>query len=74
MKWEHWIWNRKSEKLDKSKRPSYSPAIFKHGYTLKAYLEPGENKIIPEHLYFSKNSKIILIFICILISGYRIFY
>ena len=62
MKWEHWIWN----KLDKR---SHSPVVFKHGYSLKIHLELWR-RTIPEHLYFSKNSKIILICIWMLRSDY----
>ena len=64
------MWNRKS-KLDK--RSSYSPVVFKHEYSLETYLELWRRKAIPEHWYFSKNSKIILICIWILKSDYRFF-
>ena len=46
--------------LDKSKRSSYSPFVFKHGCSLETYLELWREKAIPGHLYFSKYSKIIL--------------
>ena len=48
----------KVNKLDKSKKSSYSPVVFKHGCLLKAHLEPWRKKSIPEHLYFSENSNI----------------
>ena len=57
---------KKRNKLDKSKRSSYSPVIFKHGYSLETYLERWQkHKAIPGHLYFLENSKIILICIWI---------
>ena len=55
MKWEHWIWNRKSEnKLDERKRSTYGPVVFKHECLLETYMELWRKKAIPEHLYFSK--------------------
>ena len=45
MKWENWIWNRKNEtKLDKGKRSSYSPVVFKHDCSLETYLELWSKK------------------------------
>ena len=52
----------KVNKLDKSRKSSYSPVAFKHGCLLKAHLEPCRKKSIPEHLYFSENSNIHLDF------------
>ena len=43
---------KKRTKLDKSKRSSYSPVVFKHGWSLETYLELWRKKAIPEHLYF----------------------
>ena len=41
----------------KIKRSSHSPVVFKHGCSLKTYLDHLETKIeIPRYLYFSKNN------------------
>ena len=61
---------KKWNKLDKSKRSSYSPVVFKHDCSLEIYLDLWRKKEIPGHLYFSKNFKIILICIWILKSDY----
>ena len=61
-------------KLDKSKRSSYSPVVFRHDCSLETHLELWRKKAIPECLYFSKNFKIIVICIWILKSDYRFFY
>ena len=65
---------KKWNKLDKSKRSSYSPVVFKYDCSLETYLELWTKKAIPEHLYFSKNFKIIPVRIWILKSDYRFFY
>ena len=65
---------KKRTKLDKSKRSSYSAVVFKHEYSLETYLEVWRKKVIPKDLYFSKNSKRILIGIWTLKSDYRFFY
>ena len=66
---------KKWNKLDKNKRSSYDPAVFKHDCSLETYLEPWRKKQkIPECLYFSKYFKIILIYIWILKSDYRFYY
>ena len=57
-----------------SKRSSYSPVVFKRDCSLEIYLELWRKKSIPEHLYFSKNFKIILICIWILKSYFRFLY
>ena len=67
MKQEKW------NKLDKSKRLSYSPVVFKHDCSLETCLELWRKIAIPKHLYFSKKFKIILIFIWILKNDYRFF-
>ena len=61
---------KKWNKLHTSRRSSYSPVVFKHDCSLDTYLELWRKKAIPEHLYFSKNFKIILICICILKSDH----
>ena len=66
--------HKKLNKLDKSKRSSYTPIVFKHDCSLETYLEVWRKKARPEHMYFSKNFKIILIWIWILKSDYRFFY
>ena len=61
---------KKWNKLDKSKRS----VVFKHEYSLETYLEIWKKKAIPEHMYFSKNSRRIRICIWTLKSDYRFFY
>ena len=61
-------------KINFKKRSSYSPVVFKHGCSLETYLELWRKREIPGHLYFSKNSKIILTWTWILKSDYRCFY
>ena len=68
MKYKKW------NKLDKSKRLSYSPGVFKHDCSLQSHLELWEKKAISGHLYFSKTYRIILICIWILKINYRFFY
>ena len=62
MKWRTEYEIKNGNKLDKSKRSSYSPVNFKlkHGCSLETYLELWIRTAIPGHLYFSKNSKIIV--------------
>ena len=55
-----------------SKRSSYTKVVFKHGCSLETHLELLRKISIPGHLYFSKNSTIILVCIWILKSDYRI--
>ena len=50
MKYKKW------NKLDKSKRSSYSPPVFKLGCSLETYLELWRKTIIYVHFYFSKIS------------------
>ena len=45
---------KKGNKLDKSKRSSYSLVAFKHCYSLETHLDLWRKKAIPGHLYFSK--------------------
>ena len=65
---------KKWNKLDKSKRSSYSPVVFKYDCSLETYVEIWTKKAVLEHLHFSKNFKIIPICIWILKSDYRFFY
>ena len=44
---------KKWNKLDKSKRSSYSP-VFKYDCSLETYLELWTKKAIPEHFVFFK--------------------
>ena len=54
--------NMKQKKWNKlDKRSSYSPVVFKCSWSLETCLELWRKKSISEHLYFSKNFKIILI-------------
>ena len=56
----------------KIKRSSHSPVVFKHGCSLKTYLDHLETKIeIPRYLYFSKNNADMHL---ILKSDYKFFY
>ena len=41
-------------KVDKSKRSSYSPVVFKHGCSLETYLEFGGKKQYPGICLFQK--------------------
>ena len=66
--------HKKLNKQDKSKRSSYTPVVFKHDCSLETYLELWRKKAVPEHLYFSKKLKIILICIWIFKSDYRFSY
>ena len=52
MKWEQWIWNRKSE--TNWIKDHHSPVVFKHGSSLEIYLALWRKKAIPGPLYFSK--------------------
>ena len=49
--------HKKLNKLDKSKRSSYTPVVFKHDCSLETYLELWRKKAIPEHLHVSKKSQ-----------------
>ena len=62
---------KKWNKLDKSKRSSYNPVVFKHAFSLEAQLELWRKKAIPGHFYFSKTSKITLICIWILKRNFK---
>ena len=62
---------KKWNKLDKSKRSSYSPVVFKYDCSLETYVEIWTKKAVLEHLHFSKNSKVILICVRIFKSDYR---
>ena len=63
--------HKKLNKLDKSKRSSHNPDVFKHDCSLE---HDWRKQALPENLYFSKNFKIILICICVLKSENRFFY
>ena len=65
---------KKWNKLDKSKRSSYNPVVFKLDCSLEIHLELWRKRAIAGHLCFSKNYKIILICIWILKSDYRFSY
>ena len=45
---------KKWNKLDKSKRSSYSPVVFKYDCSLETYLELWTKKAIAEHFVFFK--------------------
>ena len=66
MKYKKW------NKLDKSKRSSYSPVVFKHDCSLETWSSGGK-KAIPEHLHFSNNFKIILICIWVFKKWLQVF-
>ena len=66
---------KKGNKLDKSKRSSYSLVAFKHCYSLETHLDLWRKKAIPGHLYLKKKkSEIILLCIWILKSALKFFY
>ena len=54
MKWRAEYEIKKGNKLDESKRSSYSPTVFKHDCSLEMYLELCRKKAIPGNCIFQK--------------------